>query len=304
MITERDTEILRAAADYYVLSRAHIGRLRFPDDNTGRATRRRLQVLVSAGLLNRTRTPVFNPNGGSPWPAYYPSRAGLEFLAEHFEDERFLAVSCRAPEPYHLHHFLAITETHITLDQAIAAQSNVRVDGWLNEFDVVSQQESAPERRYRLYTLLKESPRLICAPDAAFMLGLGDFRKVFYLEQDRATTGIRQVAARKIPGYAELACRGWHVRHFPQTTLNSFTVLLITPTPRRRDGLRKAIREKGGANLWKFASQTDITPDTFLFDPIFYPCEGDPVPLVKASSPPASEHKQPTHLHKHEQPTK
>ncbi len=294
MITERDTEMLRANAQYGVLSRPQHQKLNFPHDTTGRATRRRLQALVSVGLLNRTRSPLYSPNGGSSWPAYYSSRPGLEFLAEHFDDDRFLSISSRTPEPYHLGHFLAIASTHITLDQAIAVQSTVHLEGWLNEFDVVNAQETAPEQRYRLYTLLKESPRLICAPDAAFLLGLGDFRKVFYLEQDRATTGIRQVAARKTPGFAELARRGWHARHFPQSTIDSFTVLLITPTPRRRDGLRKALREKPGANLWKVASQTDITPEAFLFEPIFYPCEGDPTALVKPSSIPASEQKQPT----------
>lgn len=290
MITERDTDILRSSARYYVMKRPQIQQLHFPDDMTGRATRRRLQVLVSAGFLNRTRAPLYNADGGSPWPAYYPSRAGLELLAEHFDDERFLGVSCRSPEPFHLHHFLAVTETHLALDQAIAAQSTVSLEGWLNEFDVVNPQETAPERRYRLYTLLKESPRLICVPDAAFLLEFGQFRKVFYLEQDRATTGVRQLAARKTPGYAELARRGWHVRHFPQATIDSFTVLLITPTARRRDALRKALAEKSGANLWKFAAQPDVTPDAFLFQPIFYPCVGDPVPLVRTPSI----HKQPT----------
>ena len=120
MITERDTRILRAVARYYVVSRVHVQRLCLPNDRTGRATRRRLQMLLSEGLLNRTRAPIFNPHGGSSWPAYYPSQAGLEFVSEHFDDEWVLAVSCRAPEPYHLHHFLAITDTHIALDRAIA----------------------------------------------------------------------------------------------------------------------------------------------------------------------------------------
>ena len=294
MITERDMDVLRAVAKYYVLSRAHIQRLHFPNDKTGRATRRRLQTLVSANLLNRTRTPVFNPNGGSPWPAYYPSRAGIECLADYYQDEQFLAACVRSPEPYHLHHLLAITETHLALDQAIAAQDAVRLEGWLNEFDVVNPQETTPERRYRLYTLLREHPRLICAPDAAFLLALGQLRKVFYLEQDRGTTGTRQVAARKTPGYAELAGRREHTRHFPQATVDSFTALLVTTTPRRRDALRKAMHEKPGAELWKFAAQTEVTFQSILCEPIFYPCQGDPVPLVKTSAISSSQHTQPT----------
>lgn len=285
MITERDTDVLRSVAHYRVMKRPHIQRLHFPDDNTGRATRRRLQTLVSAGLLNRTRTPVFNPNGGSPWPAYFPSRAGIELLAEHFEDDRFLAVSVRSPEPYHLHHFLAITDTHITLDAAIARQSAVSLDHWHNEFDVVNPQENVPELRYRLYTLLRQTPRLICAPDAAFQLGVGPYRKAFYLEQDRGTTGTRQLVARKTPGYAELNLRRWHTRHFPEAIPDTFSVLLITTTPRRRDSLRRAMCEKDPEKLWKFAAETDLTAESILFDPIFYPCEGDPMPLVDRTFP-------------------
>jgi len=281
MVTERDIEILRAVAVYYVLSRADIQRLCFPNDGTGRATRRRLQTLVSAGLLNRTRAPVFNPQGGSAWPAYYPSRRGLELLAEYLDDDRFLAVSSRCPEPYHLLHWLAVTQTHIALDSAIARQEAVQCDKWLNEWDTANPDEPQPERRFQLYTLLREHPRLICAPDAAFLLALGPHRKCYYVEQDRATVGVKQFAARKVPGYFELARRCGHRRHFPEATIDPFGVLTIVPTARRRDALKKAVRGKHGADLWKFASQTDLTPETFLFEPVFHPCEGDPVPLVK-----------------------
>jgi len=293
MVTERDIEILRSVARYYVLSRVDVQRLCFSNDRTGRATRRRLQALVTMGLLNRTPTPVFNPQGGSAWPAYYPSRRGLEFLAEHLDDERFRAVSSRCPEPYHLLHWLAVTQTHISLDQAIARQSAVECHRWLNEWDTANPEESSPERRYTIYSLLQERPRLVCAPDAAFLLGVGPHRKVLYLEQDRATAGVRQFVARKTPGYAALAKRGGHRRHFPQATVDSFSVLAVTLTPRRRDALKKALRGKSGADLWKFASQTDLTPEAFLHDPVFYPCEGDPVPLVRRSDPPDSQEPPP-----------
>ena len=289
MITERDMGILRAVARYYVVSRVHVQRLCFPDDRTGRATRRRLQVLVSSDLINRSRTPVFNPGGGSAWPVYFPAERGLEMLAEHFDDDRYLAVPTRSPEPFHLLHWLSVTDTHITLDQAVAGQSAVSLDGWFNEWDTVTD-ETQPERRYRLYTLLSERPRLVCVPDAAFLLAMGEHRKVFYLEQDRATSGVRQIAARKTPGYKELSKRNMQKRHFPQATLPGFTVLMIAPTARRRDALKRAIKEKPGADLWKFAAQPDITPASFLHEPIFHPCEGDPVPLVKPVQSPAGHH--------------
>jgi hypothetical protein len=281
MITERDMRTLCAIARYYVLSRAHIQRLCFPNDKTGRSTRRRLQALVRAELINRAPAPVFNTGGGSPWPAYYPSQRGLEFLAAHFDDDRLLKIPSRVPLPLQLLHWLAVADTHIALDQAIAAQNAVRLEGWINEWHTVNQDETKPERRYRLYTLIRERPRLICAPDAAFLLEVDELSKVFYLEEDRATSGIRQIAARKTPGYAELAKRNLHKRHFPRATVPGLTVLLITLTASRRDALRKAFRNKLGADLWKFAVKSDITPESFLHEPLFFPCEGDPVPLVK-----------------------
>lgn len=281
MITDRDIEILSAAERYYVLNRPQIQRLFFPDHQSGRVTRRRLQTLVSENLLNRHNLVFHNPRAGSPGPVYYPSRKGCEFLAEYFDDEKYLLTPTQAPHSHHVFHWLAVTETHIAVDQAIALQVDVKLDGWLNEWDIANKDESLPHKRYRIFTLLRESPRLVCAPDSAFMLSMRKHKKVFYLEQDRNTSGARRVAASKTKGYDEMVKRGLHLRHFPEATVPLFTVLLIAPTARRRDALRKAFREKPGKDLWKFAAATDLTPETFLHEPIFYPCEGEPMPLVK-----------------------
>ncbi len=199
-----------------MLNRPQIQRVCFPEDQSGRITRRRLQTLVDEKLINRLRVLVHHPHFGSPGPVYFPSQKGCEFLAEHYEDERFLAGCTQPPQAHHVLHWLAVSETHIALDSAIARQNQVQLTAWFNEWDVVNPEESAPERRFRLYTLLRESPRLICAPDAAFMLAVGEHRKAFYLEQDRNTSGVRQVAASKTPGYAALAERQLHRRHFPE----------------------------------------------------------------------------------------
>ena len=282
MLTERDFTVVRALARYYVLNRPQIQRICFPDDQTGRITRRRLQMLVDEKLINRHRVLVHHPHIGSPGPVYFPSQKGNELLAEHFEDERFLTGCTQPPQSHQVLHWLAVSETHIALDEAIAGQNHVHVTDWFNEWDVVNSKESAPERRFRLYTLLRESPRLVCAPDSAFMLAVGSHRKAFYLEQDRNTSGIRQIAASKTPGYAALAERQLHRRHFPDTTLDTFSVLAIAPTTQRRDALRKALRDKPGAALWKFAAVTELSSETFLFAPVFYPVDGDAAPLVRS----------------------
>jgi hypothetical protein len=54
-----------------------------------------------------------------------------------------------------------------------------------------------------------------------------------------------------------------------------------TPTAKRRESLRKAIREKPGGRLWKFASLTDLTVESLLIGDVWYPGIGDPGPLLK-----------------------
>jgi len=283
MITERDIEILRVLVRYYVLNRQQIQRLVFPADPNGRVTRRRLQSLVNEKLIQRQATLFCHPTA-TPAPVYYPSQKGCELLCEHFDDERFLTTPTQPPIPHHTFHWLAVSDTHIALDEAVAAQEFVRVEDWINEWDVINKEESNPEKRYRLYTLIRESPRLICAPDAAFLLSALGHSKIFYLEQDRATSGIRQVAHGKTPGYAALAEQNLQYRHF-QSTVEGFTVLMVAPTERRRDALRKAIQDKPGAALWKFATAGDVTPEKVLHDPIWYSCgQAEPAPLVRGVS--------------------
>ena len=284
MITERDVQVLLALSRYYVLNRPQIQRLCFPDDKTGRVTRRRLQTLFSQKLVNRQRVIVDYPHLPPPGSIYYPAKRGRELIAEYLDDERQLLTPVQPPQPQHVLHWLAVSDTHLTIDAAISRQQPVKIEGWINEWDVVNKDETDPDKRFQLYTLLRHSPRLVCAPDFAFLLTLGSHSKVFYGEQDRGTCGVQQVAARKSPGYAAMASKGLHRRHFPSATVDAFTVLLIAPTVRRRDALRKAISEKPGKELWKFIAAPDLTPDTFLHAPILYPCIGDPSPLVKPGS--------------------
>ncbi|MGE0608314.1 MAG: replication-relaxation family protein, partial [Pirellulales bacterium] len=285
----RDIAILRALVRYFVLSRPQIQRLHFPEDGNGRSTRRRLQLLVDLHLINRQHLLYAHPTGGAPASVYYPSRQGCELLFEEDGDEHVLLTPTAAPIPHHINHWLAISETHIALDAAIHRQATVAVDGWINEWDICNKDETVPDKRFRLYSLLCDQPKLVCAPDAAFLLSMEGHKKVFYLEQDRHTSGVIQVASSKTKGYAVLAELALHRRHFPQATVPSFTVLLIAPSPKRRDALRHAMKDKPASQLWRFASATDLTPEAFLHSPIIFPCEGEPGPLVRrAALPPAS----------------
>lgn len=290
MLTERDHSILLALGRYSLLDRRRVQALCFPTDAKGRVTRRRLQMLCRGGYVRRTRLEVVNPRDGMPAPAYFLTKRGTELLAERSGDDRYFSLPTTLPQPLYLHHALAVADTHIALDQAIAAQpadqEQVELVRWINEHDKLNPEEPDPRKHVRLFTELRASPRkLVFAPDAAFALRYAGHVGVFYLEQDRCTTGSKQVAARKAPGAAEFAQRQSHRKHFPETTLDRFTILCIAPTPGRRDALRRAFRGKEGAELWRLAALGDLRSDTMLFAHHWYSADqATAMPLVRRTS--------------------
>lgn len=282
MLTHRDISILDHLARYYVLSRAQIQRLDFPHDNVGRVTRRRLQFLVSHQFIRRMPLLLTCPTGDScSGSIYYPARMGLEVLAEHYGDDRYLLATTRTPQPHRARHWLAVSDTHIALDQALLLNPQVHCPSFVNEWDVVNPEETEPSKRFRLYLVIEANkPRLVAAPDGGFLLEVAGHRKVAYLEQDRNTSSVSQIVASKHKGYAAMEKLGLQRKHFPDETTGSFVVLMIVPSDRRRELLRKAFCGHPGEHLWRFVTQGDLTPERFLFEPIFYRCDGEAVPLI------------------------
>lgn len=281
IVTENDIVVLKALAEFYVLTRSLLHRICFPQHRDGRATRKRLSRLVYHGYVGKLSTPVAFP-GGNSGPAYFPTAKGNEMLSVWFDDERYLAVNTRVPRRDLIFHWLAITEIHWIVKQAVVRQDYVFLDGWYTEWETVNKSDADPDRFY-LHTQLRDHPPLSCSPDAAFMLSVGEFRRVFYVEADRGTSGVRHVAASKMSGYAELFRQQLHRRHFPKATLDDFKVLCITTDPSRRDALANAvaIRTDNEPGLWFFIDRTEMTPNTFLYGDIAYNCHGKRGPLVK-----------------------
>lgn len=271
--------MIKAVCDYYTLTRSLIQMIvGVANDRVMRAL---LQELSQAGFINKTRMQAVNPSAGNPAPVYFPTRMGVELVAAETGDERYLGACTKTPDWTHLWHWLGIAEFHLRLDQAIARNPQVQLIGWYGEWDEVNPHEDSPQGRYRIFTLIREKPRLVCAPDAAFAIGIGQHSKTYYLELDRATSGIQQIAASKTPGYSAMLASRQHERHF-KTTAESFTVLHISPTPGRRDLLRKAVAPKGGASLHRFAAFTDWTPEKALTEAIFFSTDSDdPQPLIR-----------------------
>lgn len=282
-------KILVAVATYYTLTRNRIQSLCLPgyDD---RSVRRILLGLVQEGLLNKMTMEVVDPSQGASAPIYYPSRRGIDHVVAETKCETWYGACCLRPNWQHAYHWLRVADFHILMDRAVSLQQDAQVEKWLNEWDTANPDEKEPHKRYKLFTMIRENPRLVCAPDAGFVVASRGYQRAYYLELDRSTSGIRQVAASKTPGYAAMAEKKLHEKHFPGTGSIPFRVLCVALTPGRRDALRRAIATKPGAPLWRFVAWQDLAkPEVVLHDPIFYRCPNpeekdtadQPGPLVK-----------------------
>lgn len=282
IVTPRVLDILRCVACYGVLTAAQIRNLCFPNiQSDGSNVRSRLRTMVQQKLLNRAHMEIANPMSPLSAPVYYSSPLGVDVLATQLNDESYRLISTRAPQWQNLVHFVAIADVHILADQAVARQAYAKMERWVNEFDVVNSNASNPADRFFLYTQIQQTPKLVCIPDAAFVLNVQGFRKAFYLELERGTSPTGRVAAEKSPGYFALHQQKLHKKHFPEA-LDDFAVLLTAPDVRWRDALRRAFAAKDGAALFRFAAVPELTPENFLFGSVWHPCKGEPVPLVKS----------------------
>ena len=281
ILTPRDISILALLAHLSVATAAQIRKQCFPNDHDGRLTRRRLQMLVAGGLLQKTRMEVVNPLSGMNAPVYFSARKALEFLSIHFEDASYLSRSSQRPQWQHLCHWVGLSDLHLLIDAAVARETVFTLDTWVNEYDEVRPDATCPEERYRLYTLLTHKPRLVNASDYMFTLTAGEHTKVFFGEAEHGTTHPEKAAAEKSPGYAELSRRRAHRRFCPKAS-EKFVVLVTAPDPKWRAHLVKAFSTKQEPDLYRFAALTELTPETFFRGNVWHRCDGRVGPLIKA----------------------
>ncbi|MBI1313261.1 hypothetical protein GC176_18370 [bacterium] len=272
-LSPRKMKTTETVCRYYTVDRSQIQRIvNVPND---RVMRDILQQLFQAGLINKTRMQAVSPGMGSAAPVYFPTRKGAELVAAEFGDERYLYVCTRTPDWMHLLHWIGVAEFHLRLDQALEFCNNVECLGWFGEWDEVNPHGTTPQERFRIYTLITEKPRLVCAPDAVFALRVdGVHSKMFFLELDRGTSSLQQIVKSKFPGFAALAERRLHRRLF-DTSAELFTVLHISMSAARRDHLRKIAIGHPAAELHRFACMDDWTPEGALTNAIFYGCDDD-----------------------------
>lgn len=278
-----DLKALAAVARYYVLTRDQIQSICFPGQASGRSTRKRLLRLRNAGYLTKHTVQVVLPGTNGAAPVYYATKKGAEALASFFDDDRFLATNTKHPRADRLSHWIAINTTRLIVEQAVAAQTEVTLDGWFTEWETINK-NAAPQQQFALHTQLSENPPLSCSPDAAFLLTTRGFSKVFYLEQDRGTSSPGQIAARKTKGYAAMLSGQRHRKHFPETNLDQFSVLVVTTSTQRCRAIGQALKKKPNPEAWLLVDQNQLSADSFLHGDIVHKTDGKTGPLIKPAS--------------------
>lgn len=73
-----------------------------------------------------------------------------------------------------------------------------------------------------------------------------------------------------------------HRRHFPTTTFDDFSILLVTVNANYRDRICREVQKKEDMHpqLWLFAERDDVTVDRVLSDDIFHDYRKAVGPLV------------------------
>jgi hypothetical protein len=279
-VTETDVRLLEAVARYYVLTREQIARLCQLKHASGRSTRKHLSKLLQGGYLQRHNVPVALPGSNGAAPVYYPTKAGAELLASWFDDARYVATMTRHPRADRLSHWIELNNTRIVIEQAIARQTEVKLENWISEYEIINKDATEPER-FTLQTTLREIPPLPCSPDTGFLLSMSGQSKVYYVERDRNTSSPHQIAARKTRGYAEMARQQYHLRHFPSATVPAFSVLFITTNVYRCNQLAKELRKRESPELWLMVDHHDLAPESFLFEPIILKSDGQRASLIQ-----------------------
>ena len=282
-LTELDMNVLKTISTLYVATREQVQTVCCAEHASGRGTRKRLSRLGKAGYLVKHRVPVALPGTNGAAPVYYPTKKGAEALASYFDDERFYATNTKHPRADRLSHWIACNTTRILVEKAAQKLPHVELVRWINEWETINKDDSKTDQ-FCLHTQLVEKPPLSCSPDAGFMIRYQDSQMVYYLEQDRATSSPKQVAARKHRGYAELSKQNkqiGHNKHFPDATVPYFRVLFITPSETRAKKTQQEMKERNGKELWLMINEREINEDNFFTGDIAIDQAGEIGPLLK-----------------------
>lgn len=279
VITEQNKLVLETLAKYYVLTRQMIQQMCFPHVRSPRSVCERLRKLKNEGYLSQAKMQIVL-QGQNAVPIYHPNKKTAQTLAAVYGDDSYLNIHIKPPSNGLLFHWIEISKTHHIVRQAVEGSELLEMPNWFNEWETINKDEPQSQFHFSLFSPLREKPPLSCAPDAGFLIDCNGHRKVFYVEVDRGTDSIRRIASKKPPGYAAMETQKRHLKHFPDSTLQSFSILFITTTQHRRDDLASRLKDLDGHHLWRLAYRTELTSESFFHSPVWLDSKGDATSLI------------------------
>ena len=234
-IQERDIEIIRLVYEYRFLDSEQIHAL---VGGSRQVILRRLKKLYHHGYLDRPISQITfsNPFFGPQKMVYALGDKGADLLAEVYGIDRggiIWSEKNREVRERYIQHTLMISNFRACLSLALRDLPDVRLLFWVRENpqelkDYVSFTDESGRHR-----------RLPIVPDGFFGIEDPQGRMFFFLEADRSTmTNARFL--RKLRAYWLWWKQGGHRRRFG---IESFRVLTITRTERRKENLRRVAKK-------------------------------------------------------------
>jgi hypothetical protein len=266
---------------------------RFFPGVTRRRSQQRLQLYQAHGL---TRTLVLtvwfgNGNQGRTPAIHCLTERGADAV-QVLTGRRPARVLRSEPKPETFHHRLAVVKCRLAVDDACAA-AGLLEPAWIMEQDRDPTAKDLPPFQQRmLYHAFADGPKTItCQPDAASLLRIprdpaqpqtNTSDLLAYWEADRSTESRSQILE-KLPGYAAVVERHAYRRYWPQLQKPAIRVFWVCPSQERIAALCEKLKDAPIAQLFRFTTSEELTPQTALLAPIWCALDGRRREIMRVS---------------------
>lgn len=280
-MTERDVEVIRAVNKSRYLRTNQIKRLiGFP---SLQVTRNRLRPLWHNKFLNRFAPPSLSGNLSAE-NAYYLGSKGIELL-QGLGDEVLIYKKNSSVKLGFLNHTLDISEFRVLLTLALARQNVVDLHRFVSDFEMKTHLAGLHGlQRYRLFDSVIHpltQQKYSIYPDILMILkGINNYeghQRLFFVEIDRGTEGLRQVIE-KVTGYYLY----YQYRMFQKYgQFKKFKVLLQTNSEKRAKNIRDSLVEHNGSSLVWVTHYHKVTENSILQEKIWIDSNYQPKSIIK-----------------------
>lgn len=291
-LQERDCQLFADLGEVDVMDTEMIRQRRFPKDRTGEACRRRMRMHRKNGHVSAIRLSVTfaGQRRGKFSTVYRLTRAGGELLRDLTGEppRRLLRFD---PKPATLLHRLGVARTQLAVSDACEIHGLIP-PVWILEQDSrpdASRKASRTER----FVLYEDVPAadgkaLALRPDASSLIRIDangtTHALAVWWEIDNSTETLGTVAS-KIPAYdaflrghetcRDAKTRPLYCRHWPQVQAAVVRVFFVCKSQERVTNISRAIKDEPGSRFVRLAVASELTPSTFLSDPIWQTVAGE-----------------------------